>query len=269
MRSPGWLLRPLLLALAPLALTAAPGDQTQWKLSKVSWVKRVAAEPGAPPNAQPARLGAEALQTLLEPVRVRLEGGEAALFARDELKALSKALSEALALAQPGEDLLLLSTHKRGGGFMETPLGLTARLFLAEGALQLIVHDARLPFMDRYLADGTLPKFAFGSRTAGAALSLQAPGAVGRRGDWLALPLPAPAPSAPVAAVAAPAPAPAPASAPTVLPKAAPEPAPALRDAAFYEAQTQRLKALKRMRDEGVLSEAEYQEKRDAIMKTL
>ncbi|MBK9795090.1 MAG: SHOCT domain-containing protein [Holophagaceae bacterium] len=269
MRSPGWLLRPLLLALAPLALTAAPGDQTQWKLSKVSWVKRVPAEPGTPPNAQPARLGADALQALLEPVRVRLEGGEAALFAKDELKALSKALSEALALAQPGEDLLLLSTSKRGGGFLETPLGLTARLFVAEGALHLIVHDARLSFMDRYLADGTLPKFAFGSRTEAANLSLQAPGAAGRRGDWLALPLPSPAPSTPVPGVVAPAPVPPPAPAPAANPKAAPEPTPALRDAAFYEAQTQRLKALKRMRDEGVLSEAEYLEKREAILKTL
>ena len=44
---------------------------------------------------------------------------------------------------------------------------------------------------------------------------------------------------------------------------------PAVRDAAFYEAQTQRLKALKRMRDEGVLSDAEYTAKRDAILKTL
>ena len=41
------------------------------------------------------------------------------------------------------------------------------------------------------------------------------------------------------------------------------------RDMAFYEAQAQRLKALKKLREENLLSEAEYQDKRDAILKTL
>jgi len=254
MRSKSWMLCPLLLALAPVALPAAPGGQTQWKLSKVGWVQRVPAEPGAPANAQPAALSADALLAILGPVRAQVAGEDLPLFAKDELKALAKALSEALALATPGEDLLLLSTFKRGGGLLETPVGLTARLFVGDGGLNLIVHDARLPFMDRYLADGTLPTFAYGSRTLAAPADLQAPGARRQRSDWLALPLTAaPTPAPVVAAVPAP----------------RPEPLPAVRDAAFYEAQTQRLKALKRMRDEGVLSDAEYTEKRDAILKTL
>ena len=49
----------------------------------------------------------------------------------------------------------------------------------------------------------------------------------------------------------------------------APAPAPAARDEAFYEAQAQRLRALKKLRDENLLSEAEYQEKREAILRTL
>jgi len=67
----------------------------------------------------------------------------------------------------------------------------------------------------------------------------------------------------PPAAVALPPAPPAPPSATT------PEPPPGPRDAAFYEAQTQRLKALKKMRDENLLTEAEYQQKREAILKTL
>jgi hypothetical protein len=257
----------VLLTLAPVAALAAPGGQTQWKLSKVTWVQRAPAEPGAPANAHPAALSAEALQVLLDPVRTPVEGEDVPLFAKEELKVLTKALSEALALAQPGEDLLVLSTFKRGGSLLETPLGVTARLFVQDGALHLLVHDARLPFMDRFLVDGTLPTFAYGSRKTAAPVALQAPQATARRGDWLALPLanpPAPAPvPVPVAA------APVSAAPPKLAAEPKPESLPALRDPAFYEAQTLRLKALTRMREEGVLSEAEYQEKRDAILRTL
>ncbi|MDP1830443.1 MAG: hypothetical protein Q8K67_00145 [Geothrix sp.] len=250
-----------LLALAPGVSRAAEPGQTQWKLANFTWVKRVPAEPGAPANAHPATLSEEALVAALGPVLTAEEGQDVPLFAKEELKRLTKALREALALAQPGEDVILLSTFKRGGGFMEMPLGLTARLFVRDGALNLIVHDARLPFMDRYSADRTLPAFAYGSRTAGSGGTIQAPGATGLRGDWLALPLAA-------------APAPAPAQIPALAQPPAPAlPAPGapatLRDAAFYEAQAQRLKALKRLRDENLLSEAEYQEKREAILKTL
>ncbi len=259
MRPHRWL-GPMLLALVPCSLQAQSG-QTQWQLANFTWVKRVAAEPGAPANAQPAPLSEEALVAALGPVVISEEGLDVPLFAKDELKRLSRALREALTLAQPGEDVILLSTFKRGGGFMEMPLGLTARLFVREGALNLIVHDARLPFMDRYSADRTLPTFAYGSRTAASGVTLQAPHGTRLRGDWLTLPLtatPAVAATPAPAAIAAPmpvAPAPAPAAAP--------------RDAAFYEAQAQRLKALKKLREENLLSEAEYQEKRDAILKTL
>jgi hypothetical protein len=112
--------------------------------------------------------------------------------------------------------------------------------------------------MDRYSADRTLPAFAYGSRKEASGTSLQAPGATRLRGDWLAL-----LPVAPPPVVALP-----PAPATPAPSKSAPEAA-ASRDAAFYEAQTQRLKALKKLRDENLISEAEYQEKRDAIVKTL
>ncbi len=261
----------LLLALTPSAGRAAEPGQTQWKLTNFTWLKRVPAEAGAPANTHPAALAADTLQAMLEPVQATVEGQAIPLFAKDELKALAKPLAEALALAQPGEDLILLSTHKRGGSFMEMAVGLTARLFVRDGALHLIVQDARLGFMDRYAADRTLPAFVYGSRTAASSASLQAPGATQPRADWLALPLlAAPALPAAPAVVAAPRVAAVPALATPPSPKApAPEPPAAPRDAAFYEAQTQRLKALKKMRDEGVLTEAEFQAKREAILRTL
>ena len=256
-----WKLRSLALlalrAAVPVASAAEPG-QTQWKLATFTWVKRVPVEPGASANAHPARLTEEAIIASLGPVLVSVDGQAIPLFAKDELAGLTKALREALSLAHPGEDLILLSSHRRGGRFLDQPQGLTARLFVREGALNLIVHDARLDFMDRYSGDRTLPAFAYGSRNEATSTSLQSPGATRLRSDWLALPLVTPPPV--VAATAA---TPAPAS-----PNGTPE-ASASRNAAFYEAQTQRLKALKRLRDENLISDAEYQEKREAILKTL
>ena len=251
-----------LVVAVPAARAAEPG-QTQWKLATFTWVKRVPAEPGAPANAHPAAVTDEALAASLGAVQATVEGRELPLFAKDELAGLTKALREALSLAQPGEDLILLSSHRRGGRFMEQPQGLTARLFVREGALNLIVHDARLEFMDRYSADRTLPTFAYGSRLAASGMRLQAAGATPLRGDWLAFPLAAPG------LASASVPAPIPAVAASASP-AAPAGSPAdPQGAAFYEAQAQRLRALKRLRDENLLSEAEYQEKRDAILKTL
>jgi hypothetical protein len=251
----------LTFGVASSTRAAAP-DRTQWKLANFTWVTRVAAEPGAAANAHPASLSEAAITAALGPVLASIDGRSVPLFAKDELAGLTKALREAFALAKPGEDLILLSSNKRGGMFMEVAQGITARLFVREGALNLIVHDARLAFLDRYYAENTLPKFEYGSRKTASTESLQAPGATRLRGDWLALPLiaaPVPAPSVAVT-VATPL-----ATAPT----AAPAPPATTRDAAFYEAQTQRLKALKKLRDENLLTEAEYQEKREAILKTL
>jgi hypothetical protein len=254
----------LAMGMASAAEAAAP-DRTQWKLSNFTWVMRVASEPGAAANAHPASLSDAAITAALGSVQATVEGRSVPLFAKDELAGLTKALREAFALARPGEDLTLLSSSRRGGLFMEVPQGLTARLFVREGALNLIVHDARLAFLDRYYADKTLPKFQYGSRKMASAESLQAPGATNLRQDWLLLPLTA----VPVPTPAAAAPATAQAATPAAAPAAAPAPPASTRDAAFYEAQAQRLKALKKLRDENLLTEAEYQEKREAILKTL
>ena len=265
MRHTGWMLSTMLL-LAPAAVQGAGADQTQWKLGSFTWVKRVPAEPGAPANAHPAAITEGAIQALLAPIQAKDMGKDVPLFGKDDLKDLPKALSEALALAQPGEDLILLSTNKHGSGlragFLERATGLTARLFVRDGALNLIVHDARMDFMDRYLVDNMQPTFVYGSRQKASTETLQAPQAIRLRGDWLTFPLAPPAPVAATLPVVAPA-------APAAPPKAAPEPAPPIRDAAFFEAQTQRLKVLKQLREENLISEAEYQEKREAILKTL
>ncbi|WP_243294383.1 SHOCT domain-containing protein [Geothrix mesophila] len=273
MRAP--MLRPVLMlvlmaALLPgLSVRAADPGRTQWKLANFTWVNRVPAEVGVAANGHPAQVSQAVLQKALGAVMAQVDGADTPLFEPKEAAALAKALEEAFAAARPSEDLVLLSTQRRGGHFMDPALAVTARLFVKAGALNLIVHDARLDFMDRYSADRTLPTFAYGSRTAGTAVSLKAEGATNLRSDWLAIPLAV----TPAATALAPAPTPAPASllapgsaasSPQAAVPAAPKP-----DQDFYDLQYQRLKALKRLRDENLISEAEYQEKRQAILKTL
>lgn len=260
LRTMGW-------ALAALPILAGEPGQRQWQPANFTWVKRVPAEAGAPANDQPVRLAKETLAAALASVRTPVDGKDAPLFAKDEVPVLAKILGEAFALAKPDEDLILLSTFRRGGGFMAAAQGITARLFVKGGALNLIVHDARQDFMDRYLVEGARPTFTYGSRTAASQVALEAPGATRLRGDWLALSLAASQAESLVPA-SAPVPGATPAPQPPVpTPAATPTPA-GPRDAAFYEAQTERLRALKKLRDENLITEAEYQARREAILKT-
>jgi hypothetical protein len=259
-RYAAWLLA-VLFALTPAASRAAEPPQAQWQLATFTWVKRVPAEPGAPSNTHPAPVSPEALRSLLAPVQVRVDRKDVPLFSRDELKELTPVLGEALALAQPGEGLILLSTCRHGGGFMDPTEGLTARLFVKDGALNLLVHDARLEFLVAYQAMNVPPTFVYGSRAKASAEVLSAPGATRLRPDWLALPL---------AAATTPVAAPAPVAAAPALPQPAPKvAAPAAPEAATDEAVMKRLRTLQRLRDANLITEAEYRERREAILKAL
>jgi hypothetical protein len=255
---------------------AVLSDRRIWRIAEFTAIQRAEREPGASPNQHPAAIAPETLRQLLAPVRLVVGSGTQPLFAPDEISELIEPLSEALSVAQPGDDLLLLSTHRRGGGVLVAPLGLTARLFVQDHALHLIVHEARRDFVNAYIGSRIPPTFTFGSRGKAGLVTLQDPGATVRRTDWLAIPV-----NRVAAAAAAPAPQPAvlpvaPAPAPGVPPKAqtAPPPAtaaaPAARPApASADEIEQRLLTLKRLRERGLISEEEYQQKRREILQAL
>lgn len=259
-------------------------NQRVWRIAEFTAIRIVPREAGAVPNAHPVRVQPELLRQQLALVRARLRGGEAPLFFADELADLIEPLAEALAVAGADDDLVLLSTARRDGGVLSTPLGITARLFVQGDALNLIVHDARLDFVNAYIGSRIAPTFTFGSRTQAAAAAIQTVSGTSRRADWVALPLaamtgaaavtaPAPAKApTPVAATAPVAPAAAAAvvaPAPTPAPKPAPAAAPRARDAAFADEIEQRLVTLKRLRDKGLISEEEYQQKRKEVLQLL
>jgi len=252
------------------APSAAPHRQF-WRLSLYTWVKLVPREAGAPANDQPVALEAGTLAVQLGSLAMPGPAGEEPLFTRDEAVKLSTPLGQAFAAAGPDEDLLLVSTNRRGGeSLMKLPRAVTMRLFWRENALQVIVHDTRFQFLDR----DEQPVFTFGSRTVPGAAQVHAAGAANLRADWLALqrPMPVPVPAAPVTvqAPAAPVAVQAPATPATAqAPAASPAPPHPVRDAAFFEQQEQRLRALKHLRDEGLVSEEEFRKKRQAILDEL
>ena len=259
----------LVAALSPMAAVPAAPSRQEWKVASFTWVKLVPREAGSPPNDHPAQLVGATLAGQLGAIQVATPTGNAPLFAPKEVAAILEPLRQAFAAAGPGQDVQLLSTYRREGSVFTAPTAATARLFHQGGSLQLIVHDPRQDFLAEYYATEKTPVFTFGSRTSPGEARISCLGATNQRVDWLSFPdtpvpaaaAPAPAPAAPVAAAPPPAPVPAGTAAP---------PAPhAEWDPAALERQVQRLKALKRLRDENLITEEEYQEKRRKILDEL
>ena len=291
------------LALVACIDPASAASERNWSLGQFTSIELVPREPGASDNQHPAAWSAELLRRQLGAVRAVVDGKSEPLFHPDELDALAEPLSQALAGARPEDDVLLLSTHRRGGPFFVSPMGLTARLFAQNGNLQLIVRDARLDFYNRYLGSKVTPTFTFGSRDKPGGAVLLGATAANQRKDWVSIsavapaaigspspaPVPAPVPAAgPVAAPAAPTAAPVqpsavgipgPIAAPLTPPRDAARPAtaplaaatrvPRPRDAGFAEEVEQRLLTLKRLFDKGLITEAEYQQKRKEVLQLL
>lgn len=226
-----------------------------WEIGEFTAIRLAPKESGAPDNDQPVALNAEGLRAQLGAVQAVVRGRPEALFGADELQELVCPLAEALSVAGPGEDVLLLSTSRRDAGVLGTPYGITARLFVQGQVLNLVVHDARLDFFNVYRGTKVLPTFVYGSRAAAGADTIRSAGTSSRRADWLVFPLGAPAPTL------------VPAVPPALRPAAA---APArVPEAGFYDAQAERLRGLKRLRDQGLISEDEYQQKRREILQAL
>lgn len=226
----------LALLLVPAAVHAAD-TQREWTFAAFSYVRRVPAEKGAV-NGQPLLVDPETLAQALRAVKLEGGGNDEPLFAPAEVGTFAAPLSEALSLAGPAEDLLLLSTRNRSTGLLTgNALAVTARLFVTEGRLNLIVQEARQDFMPLYTYENRMPEFKFGGRAIGGAAVLKAPGAESRRNNWLVLPLPA-------------------AAAPQAAPPAA-RVVPSVED---------RLRDLKRFREQNLITEEEYAKQKQELL---
>lgn len=246
------------LAAESLPDTPAHSHRGEWKLDPFTWVKLAPSEAGAAPNEQPVTLTPGTLALDLGSIQLSGPLGDEPLFAKDELAALAGPLSQAFAAAAPDQDVELVSTyHRRGTGFLP-PKAVTVRLFHQGGTLQVIVHDARLDFLDAFYRTRVNPQFTFGSRREPGPVQLLGP--FGRRPDWVCFQdgrKPVPAAPEPFAA--------------DVPARAALPSAPLVRswDEAAFVQREQHLKALQRLRDDNLISEEEFQQKRRKVIDDL
>jgi hypothetical protein len=261
-----------------------------WRISDYTTIELVAREAGAQDNQHPWTVEPNTLHALLQQVQVIRGGAAKPLFAIDELKNIVPALTEALAHARVDQDIALVSSARHEDNTFYSITAVTARLFVVDGHLNLIVHDPRVDFYDAARGSGMAPRFTVGSRSEPGSAPVQSPSATNKRADWLVLsaasaPLPVAAPAAPAAAVAPMAPMPpvapvasvapiapiaAPAAAAAIPAPPAPSPAPAAATPvpAAGDAE-QRLITIKRLYDKGLLTKSEYEKKRQEIIKGL
>jgi hypothetical protein len=241
-------------------------------------------EPGAAANLHPVTaLSAQELRAAMAALR-RADRRDVELFNADELAVIVPPLVQALAEVSPQQEVTFAVVGRHGalGPLVERSVT-TGRMFRTPEGLQLIVGLAQQPFEGQFLATGVLIAFEPGSRAAAVdpKLRLGAQGTTAqRRADWVTLVLggaaagspPAPA-GMPAAAPAAASAAPAAAAAAPVQAGSPPPPAaaaaPATRTPAFLAEQEERLKTLKRLRDQNLITEEEYQQKRREILQLL
>ncbi|BDU75854.1 SHOCT domain-containing protein [Mesoterricola sediminis] len=232
------------------SLVAAPARRSTWDLRQFNWVKLMERERGAEPNAHPARIQPEALRAVLE--SVMLADGAEPLFSRDDLDRFQGPLAEALALATADEDVVVFCTSRRDAGILAPELTVTARLFVKGDRLNLLVGETRLEFAGPARAHVTPPLPGYGSRAGAGQAVLKAERAQSLRPDWLVFPLPEPR-------------------------KVAEPPRPVQTGVRSVPLQIQgakapaeeRLRTLKRLREDGLITDEEYREKRKEILKEL
>lgn len=215
----------------------------------------------AAPNRHPAKVSEALVERLLASVRIpKGKDGTEPLFSSAEAWTLAPAISEALAVATPGEDVLVQSSARRAVNSIEAPTVATARIFVTPDGLQLLVHATRFDYYDRWRGAAKVPDFPVASRKATGATVLQSPLAKSQAASWLVFPLSA---DLKTAALAPPPKAAAPAAAATAVTAARP------RDASFFNEQAQRLDGLKGLREKNLITEAEYQQKRSEVLQGL
>lgn len=287
-RAPGWRLMVTLCAFAPLtAMPGPPAFATEiviWEGNDQSVFLSPQDATAAPPNDHPVTLAAEDVERMLVDLRFRFadqepEAPPAAVFNPEQVKVLGEALATGLAMAEPFQDVTfsVVGAHRLSPGAFARRNRLTAgRLFFREGELNLILGEIQSPYRKKNIYGRINEDFyprQYGSRTqaekheselvATAGIGLHGD-PQGERVDWvvfdpgigrsdttgsrteLASAFNADAPAAP--------------------PPAGARPAPADEDSGSVE---QRLRALKDLREQDLISEQAYRQKVDEILEDL
>ncbi len=221
-----------------------------------SYVRIEQQEPGAEANEHPAALDAARIRDRL--AKVTLDSGKNAVFSAEDLAEITPHLVAALAQAKPNQDVTFAVSGKHGYlGLFSGRTVTTARVFMRQKQLNLIFGLVHADFEQQFQASGFLRPFTPGSRASGtekAAIGIadKILGETNVRNDWVTLSVEG------GAAIAS--------TPPGAVVNVAPA---ASKSDELYLAIRERLKALDKLKADGLLSEQEYQDKRKAILKDL
>jgi len=232
---------------APAASESArSANQRVWKVGEFSAIRLVQREVGSQANGQPLVVEAATFERVLADVQFTPEKGKPRrLFEKSELSDLAEILSDVFKKAGNTDDVILLSSARREAGFLMSPESITARLFIVDGALNLIVRDVRAPVPASFRATGLIPQLQFGSRDTPSTVSLLTAAGVSKRNDWISLPL-------------------------TAVSSASTTGSPSVsKDETGADEPTRRLNTIKRLFDQGLITKEEYQERRKSIIQAL
>lgn len=242
----------------------APEKKLRWG----DWdsLQLVARDGGSKSNSHPVVLDPALLAKALSSIEGKPFKDTKPVFSQAEVKRFVPAIVAALAKASPDQELVFVSTGQHAWtGLVAPVLGNAGRIFYADGKLNLIFGMLHSDFpLAQGNRDGgsvaTRPdvKINFGSRAAASKdvliVGVKEGEAQLLRSDWIAVSIGAGAATA------------------AVSPSTAKPAAPAASDPgtdAFYSKQEGRLKALQRLRDQGLITDAEFQAKRAQIIKDL
>lgn len=237
----------------------AAGQQKAWKYGEFSGIRLQARERDAPMNDHPLKPDVTVVERALASVEiVKSNDRVVPLLDAAEARSLAVSLSLALDKASSQEDVLVFSSARRESGMLALPATVVARIFMAQGQLNLIVQEARADLVAKIRSTRLMPELSFGSRSQASGVQLKTSKGQLKRPDWVVLPMTErvePALQQPVA-----------------TPQVA-QPAVAVsgagRDAAYFKAQAARLEGLRQLREQSLISEDEYQQKRKAIIDDL
>ena len=239
------------------------------------YVRIERAENNAPFNDHPVSLTAEQVRQMLSQLQV--EKGAASsktLFDGEELDDISQPIALALANAGSDEDVTFAVAGQKGPiTFIKKRLLTTGRIFNRDGMINIIFGLVHTEFEDQFRATGILRDFTPGSRTGRIQtrwnISSTDPAMkyAPERKDWVLISdqarmLVAQRAEAPVRSNAA--------SQQQAAPLSVqPDNASSRRIKPDYQDLEQRLEVLKRLRGRDLITEKEYQQKRQAILNQL
>lgn len=257
------------IMLAASACSSVPNRdqaQTVWG-DELNRVQVQPASPGAS-SAGAIDIRPSQLKHVLAKLRFRNRTGDVLrVFTADALTRIAEPLSSGLGDLETGQDLIFSVTQKSGSGgrvvsvFADATLT-TGRMFAADGRLNIIFGRMHAAFEDAYTATGIAPRQTPGrrkKRVDNGWILLETryvDHKSSARGDWIVIApaaweTAAPA-QAPEAAAVKPTTHPAASTAPPVNP--------------YYRRTRARLDAIQRLRDDGLLSAAEYRDMRARIL---